>query len=280
MAKDHEPKLAADLKPYERWRAPGVDGIADPRIHADLGEVILTPREHVVIQERHASGVLQYPVEESTFADVSNSLPTLEGKSFRELVTLLPEEGKILEFGGGPQQRAARDILNNRPQLHYVGYDIRPLTREAQAELENYPKYSFYPEGVSTYSPLKHSDNKFDVAFAHFVAPHIPDAFFLARTMFDSVKPNGAIFINNVVIRHDIASGLMKIWKDLGYSFNFNLRRELDSDLSKAGFALLDFSLLKTSNNLATPTPLSDVVRDQRGRRYPMLQYQLSTTLS
>lgn len=214
---------------------------------------------------------------ESSLFTISRNFPRIGGFSFLETLNLLNRQGNlcVMEYGGGSQQQAAREILKNQNNLsHYYAYEA--LSSESSTSIQGLKtefqgRYVFMNGGLVDFEPEAFYENGINLAFAHNVAVNLADPFLLVQKMHKSLRMGGHLFINNILLDREEANKLVSQWRKQGIEFDWTLTENLGKQLAKGNFVGLNIAIIKTTDEIMTPIPIDEPIIDANGRKYNTL---------
>lgn len=237
---------------------------------------------HEVIksQDMFAAAVTEYTYEKSTLGELSKNFPHLEDKGFEQWIAYFDEieDVRALEFGGGPDQVAARQILERYPHIEqYIGYDARPLSEVGQQVPTRFPSYRFERGGLSSFDAERVKQSPVDIAFAHNVAEHVPHPFQLMQQLYETLAPGGVLFINGIPLYREVAEDVMSAWRRDNNQIEYQTPIP-ERDLLKSGVVKLNVAVRKKSDTIFIPSVTDIPLRDFSGRFLPTLVYRRPRT--
>lgn len=200
----------------------------------------------------------QFTRERSSLAEIDLDFPSLTGYSFIAWLNRFSSQGglSILEVGGGPVQRAVREILGRLPESRFVGLDIRPLAPETSQELSKYTGYGFIQAGISKMAQML-DDDKFRVIFAHNLADHLPNPFYFVESAYDFLTGDGILFINKIPIYQEVAEKIQSNLERRDVVFSLSMIFP-PSELVKANIMYVSLAIKRTTSYLRFPIKISE----------------------
>lgn len=190
-------------------------------------------------KEKELYGI-RYAYENTPLLQVDRHFPRVEGKSFIDHIRFLASHGGVraLELGGGSSQTAALELLQTTSGVtSYVGIDGKPLSEEAKTAMKKFNCYEFMQIGISQMRKAL-DGRRFHIAFAHYVAEHLPNPFSMIETAGDFLEEGGLFFCNGVYIDRGILDKVIKAINAQGITIEYMVQLPSTNGVSRVDIGL------------------------------------------
>ena len=209
-------------------------------------------------------GDIRYTFERSNMAQLNADFIPVGGKTFEtHIAATAQSRGAVLEIGGGIAQTAAQEILAHYPNIGiYSAAEPRSLSNDV-GMLWYRDNFQHIQAPVEKLEDVLGGE-KYDIAFAHYVAEHIDNPFRAIEVASKLVRTGGIIFCNKIPVYREVLQHLERTLHHRGMVFASRSRRP-ESLLYKKGVVYVDMSMQSQGFPLDLLIAEGDYMRDFSG---------------
>ena len=200
---------------------------------------------------------------------INEDFSPIGGKSFSQWLDFFSKNingygFSVLEIGGGVNQVAAKEILDQFSTLHLVEVE-KKIDDQVRRKLEETSRYRLFQKGFSEAIEELEKKPCFSIIFAHNVLNHLPNPFFIIEQSWPFLQDGGIFFANGVLIYQEEWGKIVNFLEENGFQFSF--RYELVSSfLRKKEIVSVIFTIIKNREDFDLPLKEGEDLTDFEGR--------------
>jgi len=213
---------------------------------------------------------LTFTQENSLLTKINEDFSPIGGKSFSQWLDFFSKNSNgcgfsVLEIGGGVNQVAAKEILDQFSTLHLVEVEKREVDDQVRKKLKKTSRYHLFQKGFS--EAIKELGKKpcFAIVFAHNVLNHLPNPFFIIEQSWPFLQNGGIFFANEILIYKEEWEKIVNFLEKNGFQFSFKYG-VVSSSLTKKGIVSVSFTIIKDREDFDLPLKEGEDLTDFEGR--------------
>jgi len=205
---------------------------------------------------------LVFTQENSSLRKLDDDFASIAGKNFYQWLDFFSKESNscgfsVLEIGGGINQVAAGQILEQFPNLYLFEIEKRKIIKGVKDNLKNTGRYHLYQKGFSEVIEELGRKPRFVIIFAHNVLNHLSNPFFIIEQSWKLLQEGGIFFANEILIYQEEWEKIVNFLEKNGFKFSFRYGT-VTLSLTKKGIVSVSFTIVKDKNSSDFNLPLKE----------------------
>lgn len=221
-------------------------------------------------QKEEILPALTFTQEDSSLRKINEDFASIWGKTFYQWLDFFSKNTNgcdlsVLEIGGGINQVAASQILEQFSSLHFFEIEKRRVNDQLRENLQKTSRYHLFQEGFSEAIEKLEKKSIFSIIFAHNVLNHLPNPFFIIEQSWRLLQNGGIFFANEILIYQEEWEKIANFLEENGFRFSFKYG-VVSSSLVKKGIVSVSFTIIKDREDFDLPLKEGKDLTDFEGR--------------